>query len=188
MIFSDWSDHAMRADCFIWKDKGSSVSLLAMSKAKTPHNLQSGKSSLDETDARILAALDSNARLSISELARLVGMSAPSVSERVRRLEANGVIRGFTVDVDTRAIGYQIRAMVRIRPLPGKLHLVEKLIQERPEFVECDKVTGDDPFLARLVVHSIERMDDVLEALSEHAVTSTAVIKGTSVERRLPPL
>ncbi|MBX4860284.1 Lrp/AsnC family transcriptional regulator [Rhizobium sophorae] len=159
-----------------------------MLKAKTPKNLQSGKSTLDEADARIVAALDSDARLSMSELARLVGMSAPSVSERVRRLGSAGVIRGFTVDVDTRAIGYQIRAMVRIRPLPGKLHLVEKLIQERPEFVECDKITGDDPFLARLVVHSIEQMDDVLEVLSEHAVTSTAVIKGTSVKRRLPPL
>ncbi|AJD44156.1 AsnC family transcriptional regulator protein (plasmid) [Rhizobium gallicum bv. gallicum R602sp] len=159
-----------------------------MSKPKAPHNLQSRNSTLDETDARILAALDSDARLSMSELARLIGMSAPSMSERVRRLENAGVIRGFTLDVDTRAIGYQIRAMVRIRPLLGKLHLVEKLIQERPEFVECDKITGDDPFLARLVVRSIERMDDVLEALSEHAVTSTAVIKGTSVKRRLPPL
>lgn len=159
-----------------------------MSKAKAAQNLQSGNSTLDETDARILSALDSDARLSMSVLARLVGMSPPSVSERVRRLENAGVIRGFTLDVDTRAIGYQIRAMVRIRPLPGKLHLVEKLIQERPEFIECDKITGDDPFLARLVVHSIERMDEVLEALSEHAVTSTAVIKGTSVKRRLPPL
>ncbi len=173
---------------FIWKDKGKSRRFPAMSKAKAPQNLQSTKSTLDLTDAQILAALDSDARLSMSELARLVGMSAPSVSERVRRLESTGVIRAFTVDVDTRAIGYQIRAMVRIRPLPGKLHLVERLIQERPEFVECDKITGDDPFLARLVVHTIEQMDDVLEALSEHAVTSTAVIKGTSVKRRLPPL
>jgi len=159
-----------------------------MAKAKAPQNVQSAKSMLDATDAQILTALDSDSRLSMSELARLVGMSAPSVSERVRRLEAAGVIQSFTLDVDTRAIGYQIRAMVRIRPLPGKLHLVERLIQERPEFVECDKITGDDPFLARLVVHSIEQMDDVLEALSEHAVTSTAVIKGTSVKRRLPPL
>lgn len=158
-----------------------------MSKVKLPSNLPNGRSSLDAVDARILTALDSDARLSMNELARLVGMSSPSVSERVRRLEAAGVIRGFTIDVDTRAIGYQIRAMVRIRPLPGKLHLVERLIQERPEFVECDKITGDDPFLARLVVHTIEQMDDVLEALSEHAVTSTAVIKGTSVKRRLPP-
>ncbi|RKE85690.1 Lrp/AsnC family transcriptional regulator [Rhizobium sp. AG855] len=159
-----------------------------MSKVESPKNVRNGKSSLDDTDARILAALDADARLSMSELARLIGMSAPSVSERVRRLEAAGVIRGFTIDLDTRAIGYQIRAMVRIRPLPGKLHLVERLIQERPEFIECDKITGDDPFLARLVVRSIEEMDDVLEALSEHAVTSTAVIKGTSVKRRLPPL
>lgn len=159
-----------------------------MSKAESPKNVRNGKSSLDDTDARILAALDADARLSMSELARLVGMSAPSISERFRRLEAAGVIRGFTIDLDTRAIGYQIRAMVRIRPLPGKLHLVERLIQERPEFIECDKITGDDPFLARLVVRSIEEMDDVLEALSEHAVTSTAVIKGTSVKRRLPPL
>ncbi len=142
----------------------------------------------DAVDGRILTELESDARLSISELARLVGLSAPSVSERVRKLEAAGVIKGFTLDVDTRALGYQIRAMVRIRPLPGKLHLVERLIQERPEFVECDKITGDDPFLARLVVQTIEQMDDVLEALSDHAVTSTAVIKGTSVKRRLPPL
>jgi Lrp/AsnC family leucine-responsive transcriptional regulator len=167
---------------------GISFNMPAMSKVKKPIFLQSDKSSLDETDARILGALDAYARLSMSELGRIVGMSAPSVSDRVRRLEATGIIRGFTLDVDTRALGYQIRAMVRIRPLPGKLHLVEKLIQERPQFVECDKITGDDPFLARLVVHSIEEMDDVLEALSDHAVTSTAVIKGTSVTRRLPPV
>jgi Lrp/AsnC family leucine-responsive transcriptional regulator len=178
----------MRSARIIWKSKGCACRLPIMSKANTPHNLQIAKSTLDAMDAQILTALNSDARLSMSELARLVGMSAPSVSERVRRLEAAGVIRGFTVDVDTRAVGYQIRAMVRIRPLPGKLHLVERLIQERPEFVECDKITGDDPFLARLVVHTIEQMDDVLEALSEYAVTSTAVIKGTSVKRRLPPL
>lgn len=124
----------------------------------------------------------------MAELGRLVGMSAPSVAERLRRLEDRGVLKGFTVEVDPRALGYQIRAMVRIRPLPGKLRLVEKLIAERPEFIECDKITGDDPFLARMVVRSIEEMDEVLEALSEHAVTSTAVIKGASVKRRLPPL
>ncbi len=159
-----------------------------MSKAKSGNDLQLRKSELDGTDIAILRSLEADARLSMSELARLVGMSAPSVADRVRRLEASGVIGGFTIDVEPRSLGFQIRAMVRIRPLPGKLHLVERLIQERPEFVECDKITGDDPFLARLVVRSIEEMDDVLEALSDHAVTSTAVIKGTSVKRRLPPL
>lgn len=159
-----------------------------MTKAKPPQDLRSGEQVLDNIDARILSALDQDSRLPMSELARTVRLSAPSVAERVRRLVADGIIRAFTLDIDSRALGYQIRAMVRIRPLPGKLHLVERLIQETPQFIECDKVTGDDPFLARLVVHSIEEMDDVLEALSNHAVTSTAVIKGTSVRRRMPPL
>lgn len=146
------------------------------------------KVQLDAIDGRILAALDADGRLPMSELAKLVGLSAPSVAERVRRLQSDGIIRGFTIDIDSKALGYQIRAMVRIRPLPGKLHLVERLIQDIPQFIECDKITGDDPFLARLVVHSIEEMDDVLESLSDHAVTSTAVIKGTSVTRRMPPV
>jgi len=159
-----------------------------MSRTKGSRGLQLENPKMDAIDATILDTLYDDSRLSMSELARMVGMSAPSVSERVRRLEAAGIIRGFTLDIDPRALGYQIRALVRIRPLPGKLHVVERLIQETPQFVECDKITGDDPFLARLVVRSIDEMDDVLEALSEHAVTSTAVIKGTSIAKRLPPL
>lgn len=156
--------------------------------SKSGHRLGNESPGLDPIDARLVSALDGDARLPVAELARLVGLSAPSVSERLRRLHTSGVIRAFTVEIDTAALGYPIRAMVRIRPLPGRLHLVEKLIQETPQFVECVKITGDDPFLAKLVVRSIEEMDDVLEALADYAVTSTAVIKGMSVERRLPPL
>lgn len=172
----------------LWIGEGKPARLPSMTKARPPQNLRSDDKTLDAIDVRILTALDADARLPISELARTVGLSAPSVAERVRRLCGDGVIRGFTLDIDSRALGYQIRAMVRIRPLPGKLHLVERLIQETPQFIECDKITGDDPFLARLVVHSIEEMDGVLEGLSDHAVTSTAVIKGTSIKRRMPPL
>lgn len=159
-----------------------------MSKDLPPARLRSEQSVLDVIDARLLDALSRDARMPLAELARLVGLSPPSVGERVRRLEDRGILTGFTVEIDTRALGYQIRALVRIRPLPGQLHVVERLIAERPEFIECDKITGDDPFLARMVVRSIEEMDEVLEALSQHATTSTAVIKGTSVKRRLPPL
>jgi Lrp/AsnC family leucine-responsive transcriptional regulator len=168
-------------------NEGDCGSFYSMKKVSHHHSLRSENPVLDPIDVRLLTLLDTDARQPMSELARAVGLSAPSVAERVRRLVADGVIRSFTLDVDSRALGYQVRAMVRIRPLPGKLHLVERLIQETPQFIECDKITGDDPFLARLVVHSIEEMDDVLEKLSDHAVTSTAVIKGTSVKRRLPP-
>lgn len=143
---------------------------------------------LDEIDVRLLEALDKDARQPVSELARLVGLSAPSVSERLRKLQDSGIIRGFTVEIDTKALGYQIGAMVRVRPLPGKVHLVEKLIQDIPQFIECNKLTGEDAFVAHMVVRSIEEMDDVLESLVDHAMTYTAVIKTTPVKRRLPPL
>ncbi|MBN3811859.1 Lrp/AsnC family transcriptional regulator [Paraburkholderia sp. Ac-20347] len=143
---------------------------------------------LDEIDRALLAALVDDARASVSELARLVGLSAPSTSERLRRLEAQGVIGGYTVRIDPRALGYTLQAIVRVKPLPGQLHLVEDVIRRIPEFIECDKVTGDDCFIARIWLHSIEQLDEILNKVTERAETSTAIVKSTPVSRRLPPL
>jgi len=129
---------------------------------------------LDETDRALLAALAADARQPVSELARLVGLSAPSTAERVRRLEAQGVIERFTVQIDPRALGFTLQAIVRVKPLPGQLHLVEDVIRRIPEFVECDKVTGDDCFVCRLYLHSIEQLDEILSKVTERAETSTA--------------
>lgn len=143
---------------------------------------------LDAIDSRIVAALASNARVAMSDLAREIGMSAPSVAERVRRLEAAGIIRGYTVEIDARALGYTLEAIVRIKPRPGQLHLVERLIQDEPHFLTCDKVTGDDCFIARLCLASIDEFDPLLDPLHERAETSTAIIKSSPVRARLPPL
>lgn len=143
---------------------------------------------LDDIDRRLLEILIKDARISLKELAAQVGLSSPSVSERVRRLEERGVIRGFTVEIDPQALGYQLQAIVRIRPLPGKLHIVQKLIEEMPEFGECDKVTGDDCFVARLYVRSIERLDGILDHIADKAETSTAIVKSKPIQRRPPPL
>jgi Lrp/AsnC family transcriptional regulator, leucine-responsive regulatory protein len=144
--------------------------------------------SLDDIDRALLAALAEDGRAAISELARRVGLSAPSTSERLRRLQTQGVIGGFTVQIDPRALGYTLQAIVRVKPLPGQLHLVEEVIRRIPEFVECDKVTGDDCFIARLYLHSIEQLDQILAKVTERAETSTAIVKSTPVARRLPPL
>jgi Lrp/AsnC family leucine-responsive transcriptional regulator len=146
------------------------------------------KAELDAVDQRILEALSRNSRMPLKELAEAAGLSSPSAAERVRRLEERGVISGFTVDLDLAALGYPLQAIVRVRPLPGQLHIVERLIQETPEFIECDKVTGDDCFIARLVVRSMSELDGLLDKLSERAETNTSMIKSTPVERRLPPL
>jgi Lrp/AsnC family leucine-responsive transcriptional regulator len=143
---------------------------------------------IDEIDQKIIEALADNARLSIKELAQQVDLSSPSASERLRRLEERGVIARFTVDLDLRAIGYPLQAIVRIRPLPGKLHIVQRLIEDIPQITECDKVTGDDCFVARLQMRSIEQLDEILDRIADKAETSTAIIKAQPVKRRLPPL
>lgn len=143
---------------------------------------------LDDTDQRMLAALARNARISLKELAEAAGLSSPSAAERLRRLEERGIISAFTVDIAPEAIGYPLQAIVRIRPLPGQLHVVERIIQETPEFIECDKVTGDDCFIGRLVVRSMGELDGILDKITERAETNTSMIKATPVKRRLPPL
>ncbi|MDP9645419.1 MULTISPECIES: Lrp/AsnC family transcriptional regulator [Paraburkholderia] len=149
---------------------------------------QPAPAALDETDRALLAALAEDARRPVSELARLVGLSAPSTAERIRRLEAQGVIERFTVQLDPRALGFTLQAIVRVKPLPGQLHLVEEVIRRIPEFVECDKVTGDDCFICRLYLHSIEHLDEILSKVTERAETSSAIVKSTPIARRLPPL
>jgi Lrp/AsnC family transcriptional regulator, leucine-responsive regulatory protein len=143
---------------------------------------------IDEMDRRLIEALRHNARMSLKELAEQAGLSSPSVAERIRRLQERGVIRGFTVEIDPAALGFPLQAIVRIRPLPGKLHLVEKLIQETPQIVECDKVTGDDCFVARLHVRSMQEIDSILDRIADKASTSTSMVKSQTIARRPPPL
>ncbi len=142
---------------------------------------------LDETDQAMLQVLLKDARTSLKDLAHQVGLSSPSVAERLRRLEERGVIRAFTIDINPQALGYTLQAIVRIRPLPGKLHHVQKLIEETPQFIECDKVTGDDCFVAKLYVRSIEHLDQILDRISVQAETNTAIVKAQPIKRRPPP-
>jgi Lrp/AsnC family leucine-responsive transcriptional regulator len=143
---------------------------------------------LDPIDRKIVAALVDNARMSLKDLAQRVGLSSPGVSERLRRLEERKVIRAYTLDVNPAALGYTLQAIVRIRPLPGKLRTVEKLIAGVAQLCECDKVTGDDCFVARLHLRSMEELDEILGRITDHAATSTSIVKSQVVPRRAPPV
>ena len=106
---------------------------------------------LDEADRRLIEALDRNARTSIADLARLIGLSPQSTSDRVKRLEDLGVITGFTVRLDPTTLGPGIGAYIRIRPAMGELQRVSQLLADITEIVECDRVTGEDCFVAKVL-------------------------------------
>lgn len=143
---------------------------------------------LDEMDRQMIGILARNARISLKELAADVNLSSPSASERLKRLEENGVIRAFTIDVDPQALGYMLQAIVRIRPRPGQFQRVQHLVEEIPQFIECDKVTGDDCLIARLHVRSIDQLDEIVDRIGEMAETNTVIVKSQPLKRRLPPL
>ena len=109
------------------------------------------------------------------------------MADRLRRLEDSGVIRAYTVDVDPVALGYAGSHRPH-PPLAGPAAARGRLIQEIPDFIECDKVTGDDCFIARLVLRSISHLDGILERVTEYAETNTSIVKARTVRRRLPPL
>lgn len=143
---------------------------------------------LDATDAKLLDALAADARASLAELARLVGMSPPSVSERVKRLEETGVIAGYTARVNPKALGLPLAVWLRIRPLPGQLRKVASLLQELSEIVECDRITGDDCFIARAYVRSVDDLERLIDKIIPHATTNTSIVQSSPVELRLPPV
>jgi Lrp/AsnC family leucine-responsive transcriptional regulator len=143
---------------------------------------------IDTVDVRILGALAGDARVSVADLARLVGLSAPSVAERIRRLEEAGVIEGYTLTISPKALGLPIAAWLRIRPVPGQLQKVAALLRGLPEIVECDRVTGEDCFIARAHLPSVEELEKLIDQIIPYAMTNTAIIQSSPVKRRLPPI
>lgn len=143
---------------------------------------------VDAVDKRLLEALIGNARISNAELARYVGLSAPSVAERIKRLEEAGVIDGFTIRINPEALGLQISAWLRIRPIPGQLQKVVEVLRALPEIVECDRITGEDCFIARAHVKSVHDLEQLIDEVIPYAMTNTSIIQSSPVERRLPPI
>lgn len=142
---------------------------------------------LDGYDTRILAELQADARLTMAELGRRVHLSQPAVTERVRKLEAAGVIRGYRATVDLAALGYGIRALVRV----GRCDYARMahLIDELGEVVTAWNITGEDSWMFEIAVVDVAHLDRVVTRLSELSETSTSIILKTLREHRvmLPP-
>ncbi len=143
---------------------------------------------LDGVDLRLIAALSEDARMSLAALARVVGLSSPSVSERLKRLEEAGVITGYGVRIDPAALGLPLAAWLRIRPIPGQLAKVAEILTSLPEVVVCERVTGEDCFLARVQLSSVEDLEAVIDEIIPYAMTNTAIVQSTTVAPRLPPI
>jgi len=142
----------------------------------------------DRRNVELLRLLRDDPRLSTSELARRVGLSAPAVRERILRLEESGIIRGYRLELDPAALGYPVAAFVRVRPAPGQLPRLVELARSMADVVECHRITGDDCFVLKLHLRSIDELDKVLDQLLVYGQTTTSIIQSTPVPLRSLPL
>lgn len=148
----------------------------------------SATSQLDEIDRRLLVELTADPRLSKSELGRRTGLSTPTASSRVARMERLGVIRGYRLDVDPAALGFAVTAWVRLRPGPGQLSKVVELARRMPEVAECHRVTGEDCFVMRVHAVSLPAMEDVLDRFLMHGQTASSITVSSPVPPRSLPI
>ncbi len=139
---------------------------------------------LDETNLALLAELQRDARLSLAELGRRVGLSPPAVTERLQRLERDGVIRGYHADLDPAALGYGLSAIIRVRPAPRQLHKVADVARAAPEVVECSRITGEDCYLIKAHIRSMTHLEELLDQLAPFGQTTTSIIQSSPVAAR----
>jgi Lrp/AsnC family leucine-responsive transcriptional regulator len=140
--------------------------------------------SLDATNLRILAELQRDARISLAELGRRAGLSAPAVAERLRRLEEEQVITGYRAEVDPAKLGYGLGVIIRIRPSPRELAAVAELARQTPEVIECHRVTGEDCYVITAYVRDVGHLEQVIDEFAAYGQTTSAVMQSSPVPRR----
>ena len=160
----------------------------AQKKERTSDSLRSEETGLDSIDAAILRELCADARIPRAELSRRVGLSAPSVADRVRRLEDVGIITGYGARIDPARLGYGLTILIRARPLPGEMKNMIEAIQETPQIVACDRVSGEDCFVARAHVRDVDEMEAVIDRLVPFGATNSSIVQSSPVEERLVEL
>lgn len=140
---------------------------------------------LDGTGWQILCALQQEARLSFSEIGQRVGLTAPAVSERVRKLEEAGVITGYHAEVNRALVGLPVTAIIRmgLNPPQTSAHAIES-IRDIPEVLECFRAMGSDTIILKVGATSIEHLESLIDRLLIYGPLTSSLVLSTPVSRR----
>lgn len=139
---------------------------------------------LDEIGWRLLQELQQNARLSYTELGQRVGLSLPSVAERVRKLEEAGILTGYHAEVNLTKLGLPVLAIIRLGSFVGQsCNRVASQVSEIPEVLECYKVTGTDCVVIKVVAASIDHLERIIEQVSRCGPAATSLVFSRPMKR-----
>ena len=136
------------------------------------------------TNRLLIAELQRDARLSLAELGRRVGPVVARRGRAAQRLEQSGTIMGYHAEVDPRALGLSLSAIIRVRPSPGQIQNVAELARETPEVVECHRVTGDDCYVMRAHLRDVLHLEEVIDRFTVLGQTTTSIMQSSPVPGR----
>ena len=140
---------------------------------------------LDSLGWKLIAELQADARISFAELGRRVGLSTPAVAQRVQRMEDEGIIRAYRAEIDPVSVGLPITAFIRMSIVGNVLSRLTERVHSMPEIVECHRGTGEDSFILKVNVVSVEHLKDVIDRLTPYGTTSTSLVLSSIIEKNL---
>lgn len=142
---------------------------------------------MDNINQKILTILQKNARISFSDLAKKVHLSAPAVADRVKKLEENGTIKKYRTELDIENAGYAITAMVQVKVFFGRENDFIQLAKQQPEILECHNVTGEKSYLLKVVLTKMSELDALLEKFSNLSETNSMILLSTLFDNDVIP-
>jgi Lrp/AsnC family transcriptional regulator, leucine-responsive regulatory protein len=150
-----------------------------------------GDTQLDDIDRRILAQLQEDCKAPLAQVGRRVGLSAPSVMERIRKLEEAGIVRGYHAVLDSRKVGLDVTAFIGVSMASNGIDRLEQVLVEIDEVLECHHVTGAYTVLLKVRAQNtlaLERLISRIRLVDGVVRTETLVVLSTQLERTLIPL
>ncbi|GED13485.1 Lrp/AsnC family transcriptional regulator [Aneurinibacillus migulanus] len=130
---------------------------------------------IDEIDTKILSELQKDSRLSMRELSKRVNLSAPSVAERVNKMEDEGIIEGYSIRINRKKLGYPLTCLVEVTMKNGEYEKFQNLISKEPRCLFCYRVAGQSCFILLLSVKTIEEIEEFINSISSIAKTNTYI-------------
>lgn len=143
---------------------------------------------MDHIDRKIIDMLQKNARAPLKEIADHVFLSSPAVSARIARLETAGILSGYQAQIDAPKLGYMVKAFINLDMDPQRKPEFYPYIQQCPQVVECNCVTGDYSMLIEVLFPSTQTLDHFINRLQQFGRTRTQIVFSTCVEHRGVPV
>jgi len=131
---------------------------------------------LDSINWDILGALQSNSRTTFTEIGKQVGLTAPAVAERVKKMEDLGILEGYRAKLSFAKVGYQLKAIITLRAFMGKLKPFLNMVSNFEEVINCYRITGNENIVMEVVLRDQMHLEKFIDKLIKYGETRTHIV------------